>query len=215
VQEAISLFSDMCEESSIRIETDFGTELSALIDRQQIRQAITNLIANAMDAMPKGGLLNIFTGAEEMNDITYVAVHISDTGPGVPEDDLDLIFEPFHTTKEIGHGTGLGLSISRKIIEEHGGLIKAENGPEGGLRVSLYFPYQGEEDLAKTPCWEYMKCGRDKDTAIKCPAYPHFGRKCWVVAGTFCEGKVQGTFAQKHEDCRKCEFYRCVQNERA
>ncbi|SPP99739.1 hypothetical protein NBG4_110042 [Candidatus Sulfobium mesophilum] len=59
--------------------------------------------------------------------------HISDTGPGIPAERLPLIFEPFHTTKEIGRGTGLGLSIRRKIIEEHGGFIKAENRKAGGL----------------------------------------------------------------------------------
>ncbi len=164
--------------------------------------------------MPKGGILTISTKAEEINNITYVAIHISDTGPGIPEDQLALIFEPFHTTKGIGHGTGLGLSISRKIIEEHGGFIRAKNSDEGGLTVSIYFPYQSEDDLARMPCWEFMKCKRDVNKEIKCPAYPNFGRACWVVAGTFCEGKVQGTFAQKLEDCRKCEFYKDALNEK-
>ena len=81
--------------------------------------------------------------------------------------------------------------------------------------VSLYFPYQSEADSARTPCWEFMKCGRDAGKEMKCPAYPHFGRVCWVVAGTFCEGKVQGTFAQKYEDCKKCEFYNKMLNEEA
>ena len=58
-----------------------------------------------------------------------------------------------------------------------------------------------------------MKCGRDKDCSMKCPAYPNFGRVCWAVAGTFCEGKVQGTFAQKLEDCQKCEFYQKARKE--
>ncbi len=99
-------------------------------------------------------------------------------------------------------------------MEEHGGFIKAKNRVEGGLTSSLYFPYQSPEDLAMIPCWEFMKCGRDVDSEIKCPAHPNFGRACWVVAGTFCEGKVQGTFAQKYEDCRKCGFYKDVLNKR-
>jgi two-component system NtrC family sensor kinase len=210
VKEAISLLSEACEERSIRVETDFGTELPVLIDREQVRQAVSNLMVNAMDAMQGGGTLTVSTGAEEANSLTYVAIHVSDTGTGIPEEKLPLIFEPFYTTKEIGHGTGLGLSISRKIIEEHGGFIRALNRAEGGVTVSLYFPYQGEEELARIPCWEYMKCGRDVNSEVKCPAYPNFGRVCWVVAGTFCEGKVQGTFAQKYEDCRKCDFYRRV-----
>jgi hypothetical protein len=121
-----------------------------------------------------------------------------------------LIFEPFFSTKEIGHGTGLGLSITRKIIEEHGGFIGAESIVEKGSTFSLYFPYQSEEDSLKVKCWEYMKCGRDKDSTIRCPAYPDFGRICWAVAGTFCEAKVQGTFAQKYEDCRRCGFHQKI-----
>lgn len=212
VKSSVSTFSEICEEQSIKVETDFGTNLPVLIDRDQIRQAANNLISNAIDAMPDGGTLTVVTRAKELNYITYVAIHVSDTGPGIPEDKLPLIFDPFYTTKKIGKGTGLGLSISRKIIEEHGGFIKAENRPEGGLTTSLYFPYQSKEDLARVPCWAYKKCGRDVDTEMKCPAYPNFGRVCWVVAGTFCEGKVQGTFAQKYEDCRKCDFYRKVLN---
>jgi signal transduction histidine kinase len=210
VQDAVTVFSGACDEHSIRVETDFASELPVLIDREQIRQAVGNLVVNAMDVMQEGGTLAVSTRAEEINNLTYVAVHVSDTGPGIPEDRLPLIFEPFYTTKEIGHGTGLGLSVSRKIIEEHGGFIRALNRAEGGVTVSLYFPYQSEEELARTPCWEYMKCGRDVNSEAKCPAYPNFGRVCWVVAGTFCEGKVQGTFAQKYEDCRKCDFYQRV-----
>ncbi len=204
----LASFSKLCEEQSIEVETNFGTSLPVLIDRDQIRQAANNLVSNAIDAMPGGGTLRVETAEEEFNCIKHVVVHVSDTGPGIPEKTLTLIFEPFYTTKKIGHGTGLGLSISRKIIEEHGGFISARNRPGGGLTMSLHFPYQSEEDLGRAPCWEYMKCGRDVDSELKCPAYPNFGRVCWVVAGTFCEGKVQGTFAQKYEDCRKCEFYK-------
>jgi two-component system NtrC family sensor kinase len=210
VKNSLSTYAGICDEHAVKVDVDFATDLPVFIDSEQIRQAVSNLIVNAVDAMPEGGTLTVSTAAEELNNITYVAVHVSDTGKGIPEDKLPLVFEPFYTTKEIGHGTGLGLSISRKIIEEHGGFIKAENRPGGGVTVSLYFPYQSEEELARVPCWEYMQCGRDVNSEVKCPAYPNFGRACWVVAGTFCEGKVQGTFAQKYEDCRKCEFYKKV-----
>lgn len=208
VKESVATFQGVCEDNRVAVETDFSTALPVLIDAEQVRQAINNLISNAVDAMPEGGTLRVSTAAEEVNNITYVAVHVADTGPGIPEEKLSLIFEPFHTTKLMGHGTGLGLSISRKIMEEHGGFIKAENRESGGALVSLYFPYESEEELSKVPCWEYMKCGRNSGSGMRCPAYPNFGRVCWVVAGTFCEGKAQGTFARKCEDCRKCRFFR-------
>jgi two-component system NtrC family sensor kinase len=207
VHEVVKVYEGLCREQSIGVDERIAENLPpVLIDKDQVKQAVTNLVTNAMDAMQKGGMLTISTGQEEINDVTYVFVKVSDTGPGIPEEKLPLIFEPFFSTKEI-HGTGLGLSITRKIIEEHGGLIKAESVEGKGATISLYFPFQKEEDSLQTKCWEYMKCGRDKDSALRCPAYPNYGRTCWAVAGTFCEGKVQGTFAQKYESCKRCEFY--------
>ncbi len=212
VHEVVKVYQEVCGEQSIGVDVRIAENLpSVLIDKDQVKQALTNLVTNAMDAMQQGGTLTISEGHEEINDVTYVFLRVSDTGPGIPEEKLPLIFEPFFSTKEI-HGTGLGLSITRKIIEEHGGLIKAESVRGEGAAISLYFPFQPEEDSMQRKCWEYMKCGRDQDSALKCPAYPNFGRTCWAVAGTFCEGKAQGTFAQKYESCRKCEFYQKMKN---
>jgi two-component system NtrC family sensor kinase len=212
VREVVKTYEDLCREQLIGVDVRIAENLPPVfIDKDQVKQALTNLVTNAIDAMQKGGILTISEGQEEINDVTYVFLRVSDTGPGISDEKLPLIFEPFFSTKEI-HGTGLGLSITRKIIEEHGGFIKAESSAGKGATISLYFPYQSEEDSMQTKCWEYMKCGRDKDSALKCPSYPNFGRTCWAVAGTFCEGKVQGTFAQKYEDCKKCEFYRMVKN---
>jgi two-component system NtrC family sensor kinase len=211
VRDILLVYEDMCKEQNIDVEVKIGREVPPiLIDIEQVRRAIGNLIINAIDSMPEGGTLTITTGLEDMHNVTYVFLRVSDTGQGIPVEKLPLIFEPFFSTKEIGHGTGLGLSITRKIIEEHGGFIGAESIVEKGSTFSLYFPYQSEEDSLKVKCWEYMKCGRDKDSTIRCPAYPDFGRICWAVAGTFCEAKVQGTFAQKYEDCRRCGFHQKI-----
>jgi len=208
VHDVLIIYEDLCKEQRINVEVKIGEQLPPiLIDIDQVRQAFSNLITNALDAMPDGGILTVTAGTEEIHNVTFLFLKVSDTGQGIPEEKLPLIFEPFFTTKEIGRGTGLGLSIARKIIEEHGGFIRAESIRGKGSAFSLYFPYQSEEESLKIKCWEYMKCGRDKDATIKCPAYPNFGRICWAVAGTFCEGKVQGTFAQKYENCEKCEFY--------
>ena len=213
INDTLRLLADICNDQSIKIEVKEGENLPpVLIDRDQVIQSLSNLVTNAIDSMPGGGILRIASGREDLHNVTYVFIRVSDTGIGIPEDKLPLIFEPFFSTKETGHGTGLGLSITRKIIEEHGGFIKAESNMGRGSAFSLYFPYQSMEESQKANCWEYMKCGRDKDATIKCPAYPNFGRMCWAVAGTFCEGKVQGTFAQKYEDCRKCEFYQRIMN---
>jgi hypothetical protein len=66
-------------------------------------------------------------------------------------------------------------------------------------------------------CWEFKKCGREKGgSKMKelgiCPAYPDHGKNCWLVAGTFCGGKVQGVFAQKHATCMVCDWYKQVKS---
>jgi two-component system NtrC family sensor kinase len=210
IDKSINLFREACKDQSIDIKVQYETDFQVLIDEDQAGQMANNLISNAIDAMPDGGTLTVTTQNVQANEITYVAVHFSDTGKGIPEEMLPLIFEPFYTTKRSGEGTGLGLSISREIIEEHGGFIEVKNRGEKGLTVSIYFPYQSGEELKNVPCWEYMQCGRDVNDEQKCPAYPHFGQVCWAVAGTLCAGKIQGTFAQKTDDCRKCRFYKMV-----
>jgi len=213
IKEVVKLYEDLCMEHGIDLEVMLEENLPVvMIDKDQLRQALSNLLNNAIDAMPDGGALTITTDTERLHNVMYVVIKVSDTGKGIPEDKLDLIFEPFFSTKEVGMGTGLGLSITRKIMEEHGGFIDVKSTVGKGTTMSLYFPYQSIEESLKIKCWEYMKCGREKDSSMRCPAYPDFGRICWVVAGTFCEGKVQGTFAQKYQDCRKCEFYQRVKN---
>ena len=213
VQDVLKMYESLFHDHSVTAETETPEDiLAVLIDRDQVRQALCNLINNAVDSMPEGGRLLVSLGNEQLHDVIYTFLRVSDSGPGIDAEALPLIFEPFFTTRKAGHSTGLGLSITRKIMEEHGGFIRAENIVGGGAAFTLYFPYQSEEESLQAKCWEYMKCGREKDASIKCPAYPNFGRICWAVAGTFCEGRVQGTFAQKYEDCKKCEFYRKARN---
>lgn len=208
IKNSIRLFDDICRDQSVVIEKCFNAQLPILIEEDQVVQAAQNLISNAVDAMPDGGTLTLSTDIELVNNVNFVVFRVIDTGPGIPADQMNRVFDPFYTTKRIGKGTGLGLAITRKIIEEHGGFIKAHRSNDGQA-VSLYFPYQ-DDTTPKTPCWEYMDCKRDVNNEIKCKAYPHFGRVCWVVAGTLCQDKIQGTFAQKHQDCQQCNFYKNV-----
>jgi signal transduction histidine kinase len=210
ITKSIDLYKDTCLEQSIAVNAQYNTDLPVLLQKDQIEQATNNLITNAIDAMSDGGTLTISTELKKENHIEYVSVNVQDTGDGIPADKLPLVFEPFFTTKKIGQGTGLGLSICKKIVEEHGGFIKAKNGT--GMTISMFFPYQNGELLHNKPCWEYMQCKQDVNHDESCPAYPHFGRICWAVAGTLCAGKVQGTFAQKIHDCHRCGYYRTMQS---
>lgn len=214
VKEALKSFADLFSEQEIKVEETLDASLPLILhDKDQVRQAINNLLSNAIDAMPMGGTLKIKTSMEQQYHVNYVVVELADTGVGIPREKLDMIFEPFYTTKEIGRGTGLGLSLCKKIIDEHHGLIKIESEPGIGTSVKLLFPYQCEEESAKIKCWEFTRCGVEKAegaAGMRCAAYPNYGRVCWAVAGTFCGKKVSGAIAQKLGNCQKCEFYKRV-----
>jgi signal transduction histidine kinase len=214
IKESLKTFADVCKEQSIEIDVKLYSPLpEILIDGGQVRQAVNNLISNAIGAMPEGGTIKVKTYIEELHHVNYVAAAVTDTGHGIPKDKLNMIFEPFYSSKQVGAGTGLGLSICKKIIDEHNGLIRVESELGYGTSFKLLFPYVSKEETGKKKCWEFNKCGVEKTEGpelIKCPAYPHYGRICWAIAGTFCGKKVSGAIAQKLGDCRKCEFYNLV-----
>ena len=183
-----------------------------IVDEDQIRQALDNLVTNAIDAMTDGGTLTLATRTACENGTHYVVIDVSDTGPGISADLVKRIFEPFYSTKETGHGTGLGLSICKKIMEEHRGSIRVSAAPGGGTTFSLYLPYLPVDEIFKAQCWEVIRCGVEKsgNAAEMCPAFPNYGRICWSVAGTLSETKVYCPVAEKVRDCRKCAFYEIV-----
>jgi signal transduction histidine kinase len=209
VRESLAAFGERCVAHGIRVESDLAAEPLVLLDPGHARRAVDNIVANAIDAMRQGGTLRVSTGLAIARCLTYGAVAVEDTGPGIPAGDLARIYEPFWTTKKMGEGTGLGLSITRKIVEAHGGFIRVANRPEGGLVVSLWFHLRKDAAPAGPACWEALRCGRaGADVTDPCPAWPHFGRACWAVAGTLCEGKVRGTQANILGDCGDCGFFR-------
>ena len=107
-------------------------------DLGQLQQVFTNLFINAADAMEGKGKLEVEAGYNEKNDKFIITV--ADTGPGIPEELRDKIFEIFFTTKPVGKGTGLGLSISKKIVELHGGSLLVESPPHGGTTFTIELP---------------------------------------------------------------------------
>jgi signal transduction histidine kinase len=209
VRESLAAFGERCAAHGIRVEADLAAEPLVLVDPGHARRAVDNIVANAIDAMRGGGTLRVSTGPATARCLTYGVVAVEDTGPGIPAAGLARIYEPFWTTKKMGEGTGLGLPITRKIMEAHGGFIRVANRPAGGLVVSLWFHVRKDEAPAGPACWEALRCGRaGDDVADPCPAWPHFGRACWAVAGTLCEGKVRGTQANILGDCGDCGFFR-------
>ena len=121
--------------AGIEIRREYDPGLPAIrIDPHQIRQALLNLASNAIQAMPRGGVLTVRTRAEDH----LAVVEVSDSGPGVPAELRPRIFEPFFTTKATG--TGLGLAVVRRIVEGHGGSVALAPPGEGGATFVLHLP---------------------------------------------------------------------------
>ncbi len=106
------------------------------VDRIHIQQALVNLINNAAQAMPKGGVIRISSGTDK--GLGFITV--ADEGEGIGKDLLQKIFEPFFTTKPKGEGTGLGLSLSKRLLEANGGSIDVETHPGEGSTFRLLIP---------------------------------------------------------------------------
>ncbi len=217
VKEAVAFCRRLCLPEEAEIREEYAPDVPRVyLNPPSVKQAVENLLTNALDAVAekgKEGRVIVRTGKTFHNEITWATVSVEDNGPGIPPEKIDLIFEPFYSTKKIGVGTGLGLTIVRKIMEEHRGFVRVESEVGRGSTFTLYFPYQSEEEDQKTPCWEYIKCGIEKDPSRRCPAYPYFGRICWAIAGTMCEGRPMGVYAQKIAECRRCPFYRLCHGE--
>ncbi len=140
-----------CREA-IEFELDLSpVPLAAKIDAQQFETALLNLVVNARDAMPAGGLLRIATRldkidkarARTMSDLVpgeYVTIAVSDDGEGMTPDVLQRAFEPFFTTKEVGKGSGLGLSQVYGFVAQSGGHVAIDSTPGAGTTVTLFLP---------------------------------------------------------------------------
>ncbi|MCX5720094.1 MAG: ATP-binding protein [Nitrospirae bacterium] len=142
VDELLSIYGDRCKGRSIQIQKQFSEVPKIYIDKRQVKEAIKNLISNATDAMPNGGMLTITTDKDNLNRKSYVTVKITDTGVGMLEEEKRMIFEPFFTTKMAKKEIGLGLPITKKIIEGHGGFIKVDSTIGEGSTFTVYLPYR-------------------------------------------------------------------------
>jgi signal transduction histidine kinase len=150
VEEVLVLTDKDLRKHRVQVETKFHGRPQAPVVRGQIEQILINLIINARQAMPQGGRLRI--DVRENAQTQMAEIRISDTGVGIPPEQLRLIFEPFYTTKqpdEHGHGgSGLGLSVCRQIIEQHNGRIRVESLVGKGAKFTVKLPLKVTEERA-------------------------------------------------------------------
>ena len=140
VERTLELLRPELDNRGVTIKTKLARQLVATpIDPTQAQQALLNLMKNAMQAMTKGGTLTLQTG--ENNDAVWVSV--GDTGGGIPQEQINRIFEPFYTTKK--KGTGLGLMIVQRIVRAHSGGIELDSHVGRGTTFRVWFPLKDKK----------------------------------------------------------------------
>ena len=137
VEKTLALLERQSIFLNVRVARDLEPDLPAIVgDASQLQQVLVNVLMNAVQAMEERGTLTLRTrgGAGE------VVLECTDTGCGIPREQIDHIFDPFFTTKESGQGTGLGLSIAYGIVTRHGGTIEVDSEPGAGTTFTIRLP---------------------------------------------------------------------------
>jgi signal transduction histidine kinase len=142
VERLLPAFSELLRERRVEVQLDLPAARAAVrMDPMQLEQALVEIVANALDAMPGGGRLRLSVRAEQAGedaDGGEVVVEIADTGGGIPEHVLPAVCEPFFTTRP--EGTGLGLAIAKRYVEQNGGRLEIASRRGVGTVVRLRLP---------------------------------------------------------------------------
>jgi two-component system NtrC family sensor kinase len=147
--DVLELLRPLAEKRNARLHlerTCAESEATATVDGAAMQQAITNLVVNAMHAMPDGGQIDVSIQRESARApssdraTSCLCLRVRDPGEGIAPEDLPHVFEPFFTTKDVGEGTGLGLSVTHGIVEDHGGWIDVQSKAKEGTVFSIYLP---------------------------------------------------------------------------
>jgi two-component system NtrC family sensor kinase len=137
VRDGLYFLESRCAKASIEVKRELCEDLPEIsADASQLHQVLVNLVVNAIQAMPEGGVVTIGTSVED----DMVILTVADTGCGMTDDVKERVFTPFFTTKDINEGTGLGLAVVHGIVASHGGNISLESTPGHGTRFEVRLP---------------------------------------------------------------------------
>jgi len=139
VEDSLMLVDHALSKGAIEVQTDLPDLPPVAINAGEMQQVAINLILNAAQAMGGRGRLWLRLDEEMRDGVAGVVLTVRDSGPGIAEEALGSLFDPFFTTRR-GEGTGLGLSISQSIVQGAGGIITADNAPEGGAVFTVWLP---------------------------------------------------------------------------
>jgi signal transduction histidine kinase len=148
VEGLLPAFAELLRERGVELQLELPSALPEVrVDPMQLEQALVEIVSNALDAMPEGGRLRISAASNGKNTGGEVAIDIGDTGPGIPENILSSVCEPFFTTR--ADGTGLGLAIAKRYVEQNGGHLEIVSRP-GATTVRIKLPVAGTANSAVT-----------------------------------------------------------------
>jgi signal transduction histidine kinase len=136
LDDTLAFVAEKLSRRSIRVERDFERIPEIHADGEKLQQLFLNLFLNAADAMPRGGTLRVALRPDKES----VEIRVSDTGTGIPPEQLCHIFEPFFTTKSAGEGSGLGLAVAQSIVRDHGGEIDVQSDLGRGTEFRIRLP---------------------------------------------------------------------------
>jgi signal transduction histidine kinase len=149
VEHTALLLGPLASKAGVEIR-QAGPRVQANVNPAEMQQVVTNLLTNAIHAMPNGGPIEVSVGVESARDEQRgnhgnaprecTVIRIRDNGTGIAPDVLPRIFEPFFTTRDVGVGTGLGLSVVYGIVQDHGGWVEVDTEVDRGTTMSLYLP---------------------------------------------------------------------------
>jgi len=146
LEHVATTFKPLFEERNIHLEIKVTEPLPKIVgDRDRLIQVFTNLCSNAMKYTPPRGTVELHASSDQLDGKLALRMEVQDTGPGIPPDQLEHVFERFHQVKESKNtnkpkGTGLGLAICREVVAHHGGSIWAEAPTNGGARMVVVIP---------------------------------------------------------------------------
>ena len=138
VNDVVELLRPQLTTNNVEVRLSLGDHAYAMLDQSSMRGALMNLMLNAIEAMPNGGILSIALERTET-----LRLDITDTGPGIGEEEAKKIFEPFYTTK--AQGLGLGMPYAKRIIEQHGGSLSLSSQPAAGTTLGITLPAAKKE----------------------------------------------------------------------
>jgi two-component system NtrC family sensor kinase len=144
LEDLMAVVRRRAEKRGITVAAEIQDNLPPVtISYSELQQVLFNLINNAFDAMdPDGGVLSVIARQED----DAIVLEVADSGEGIPPEQIGRVFDPFYTTKPVGHGTGLGLSICYGLVCKWGGRIKADSTPETGTRFLFTIPLHDDEE---------------------------------------------------------------------